>query len=79
MFGRNTSARNRHKFDCAECGAVLTRRDLKRAQSKHRDPNTGLVVMETWCPNCNHRIDTYHNEEENRRTNKYGVGWSPPG
>ena len=78
MFGRGSRGRNRRKIPCDHCGIEFSLRELKQKQVKHRDPNHNhLIVMQTFCPNCGGSIDSYRNEEENRRTNKYGVGWSP--
>lgn len=79
MFGRGTSSRNRHKMTCDECGETYTRRDLERAQRKHRDSRTGLIVMNQNCPACGHLMSSYLDESANRRRNTYGVGWSPKG
>ena len=79
MFGKYTSNRNRHKMQCDECHETFTRRDLRRAQRKHRDTRTGLIVLNQNCPNCGHLMSSYYNEEVNARHNTYGVGWSPPG
>ena len=77
MFGKNT--RRGNKIHCAECGSVFRERDLKVERQKHRDERlTEIIVMEIYCPNCNHRIDSYEDTSQNARRNRRGVGWSPP-